>query len=199
MTEGLPAGDPPNVGRRRGADGDRRAFWRAVTGSVLRVGVVVGVLGTIYAVAPLGRRLNGSVAAELSASVVLLAAVTLWEFRNVSRSRFPEVRAIEAVGITLPLVLLPFAAAYWVMAHDAEASFGTHLSRLEALYFTITTFATVGYGDITAKSEPARAVVTAQMVLNLVLIGFIAKALVGTAQRRRDRLSSEPDDSRNAD
>jgi voltage-gated potassium channel len=180
---------------RLAPDGDRRAFWRSVAMSATRVAVMITVLGTIYSLAPLGRRVDGSVVAELSISVAVLAAVTVWEFRNVSRSKYPEIRAVEAVGVVLPLVLLPFAAAYYVMAHDVEASFGTHLSRLDALYFTVTTFATVGFGDIAAKSEPARAVVTAQMVLDLILIGFIAKALLGVARHRRDTLTVQRGDS----
>ena len=184
---------------QRLANGDRNAFVRCVAASALRVAVLLTVLGLIYAFAPLGQRVHGSVAVELGLALLVLLIVTLWELRNVSRASYPEIRALEAVGIVLPLVLLPFSAAYYVMSHEVEASFGTQLSRLDALYFTITTFATVGYGDITAKSEPARAVVTVQMVIDLVLIGVIAKALFGAAQRRRSTLSEHTDTSAGAD
>lgn len=157
--------------------------------STLRVVVVLTVLGLLYTYAPLGRHLDSNVVIELSAALLLLAVVTLWEFRNVTRASYPEIRALEAVGVMLPLVLLPFASAYFVMSHEVQGSFGAQLSRLDSLYFTITTFATVGYGDITAKSEAARAVVTGQMVIDLVLIGIIAKALFGAAKRRRSTLS----------
>ena len=49
-------------------------------------------------------------------------------------------------------------------------------------------FATVGFGDIAPVSEPARLLVTAQMLADLVLIGTIVKVLVGAAQRRREAL-----------
>ena len=156
--------------------------------STVRVVTLLVVLGLLYAYAPLGRHLDGNVVAELAVALVVLLAVTLWEFHNVSRTSNPEVRALEAVGVMLPLVLLPFASAYFVLSHELHGSFGTQLTRLDALYFTITTFATVGYGDITAKSEPARAIVTGQMVIDLALIGIIAKALFGAAQRRRETL-----------
>ncbi len=173
--------------------GDRREFLRCVAVSALRVTVVFVVLALLYSFAPLGRRFDGNVVAELTASLLVLVLVTAWEFRNVSRTRYPEVRALEAVGVTLPLVLLPFAAAYYVMSHEVHASFDANLTRLDALYFTITTFATVGYGDITAKSQAARAVVTGQMIIDLVLIGVIAKAIFGAAQRRRNTLRSSSD------
>jgi len=175
--------------RSASGDNDRREFWRSVVLSMLRVSVVMIVLGLLYSFAPLGQHLNGNVIAELSLALAILTVVTVWEFWNIGRSRFPEIRAIEAVGVTLPLVLLPFATAYYVMAQEAGASFNAHLSRLDSLYFTITTFSTVGFGDIVAKSEPARAVVMGQMVLDLILIGFIARALLGAARRRRDTLS----------
>jgi len=42
----------------------------------------------------------------------------------------------------------------------AVANFGGHLSHTDGLYFTVTVFSTVGFGDITAKTETARLVVT---------------------------------------
>jgi voltage-gated potassium channel len=166
-----------------------RDFWRSAAASTLRVLVAVTAFGLLYAYAPLGQQLHGSVLAELVLSLMAFVIVTLWEFRNVARSRYPEIRALEAVGIIIPFILLSFSTVYYVMAHEVEASFGTHLSRLDALYFTVTTFATVGFGDIAAKSEAARTVVTLQMVIDLILIGFIAKALLTTARRRRDTLT----------
>ena len=157
---------------------------------------VVGLwilLGLLYSFAPYGRRLHTSVVVELSAALVLLCAATVLEFRRVARSEVPEIRAFEAVGVILPLVLLPFAAMYYVTAEQTPDSFNEALSRLDAFYFTMTTFATVGFGDIAAKSEAARTMVTVQIVVDLALVGFIAKALLGTAQRRRSRLqASDP-------
>lgn len=174
---------------------DRHEFLRSVAASAVRVTVLLVVLALLYALAPLGRRLDGNVIAELALALLVLLVVTLWEFWNVRRTKYPEVRALEAVGVTLPLVLMPFATAYYVMAHEVHASFETHLSRLDALYFTITTFTTVGFGDIAAKSEPARAVVTAQMLVDLILIGVIAKALFGAARRRRSTLAESTDET----
>ena len=46
----------------------------------------------------------------------------------------------------------------------------------------------MGFGDISPVSEPARLLVTVQMLADLVLIGTIVKVLVGAAQRRREAL-----------
>ena len=46
------------------------------------------------------------------------------------------------------------------------------LSRTDALYFTVTVFSTVGFGDISPTSESARLVVSGQMILDLFILGF---------------------------
>jgi hypothetical protein len=43
-------------------------------------------------------------------------------------------------------------------------------------------FSTVGFGDITAASQSARLVVTAQMLLDLVALGLLVRAFVGAVQ-----------------
>ncbi len=57
------------------------------------------------------------------------------------------------------------------------------MSRLDALYFTVTTLATVGFGDITPTSDVARAVTTVQMVMGVVLLGVGVRLLVSVAQK----------------
>ena len=54
-----------------------------------------------------------------------------------------------------------------------------------ALYFTVTTFSTVGYGDITAASEAARLLVTVQMILDLLALGLGIRVFIGAVQLAR--------------
>jgi hypothetical protein len=58
------------------------------------------------------------------------------------------------------------------------------------MYFTVTVFATVGFGDITAVSQSARAVAMTQMLGDLVLVGLIARAIVDAVNRGRNRLGA---------
>jgi voltage-gated potassium channel len=39
------------------------------------------------------------------------------------------------------------------------------MTHTDALYFTVTVFATVGFGDITARTDTARLLVTVQITL----------------------------------
>jgi hypothetical protein len=68
-------------------------------------------------------------------------------------------------------------------------SFTQPMTRIDSIYFTVTTFATVGYGDIAPVTENARLTATLQMVVDLVLIGLVARAFamsVRTGLARRD-------------
>lgn len=148
----------------------------------------------LYAFAPFADPLRGRVVVGLCLCFAVLVVLVVVELRSIARSSHPEVKAVEAVGMVLPLALLPFAAAYYLMERATPAAFQARLTRLDALYFTMTTFSTVGYGDIAPKSESARALVTGQIAVDLILIGLIAKVILGTAQRRRVMLGDEPPD-----
>jgi len=82
------------------------------------------------------------------------------------------------------------------MANTNPANFNAHpLTRTDTLYFTVTIFSTVGFGDITAASQSARLVVTAQMLLDVLALGLIVRAFVGAVQDARQRAApaSAPD------
>ena len=135
---------------------------------------------------PLDRLDGVPVWLTLSVALVVLLCVTVWQVRSIIRSPNPGVRGIEALGVTAPLFLLLFAATYYVMARDDPTSFDPSvLTRTDTLYFTVTTFATVGYGDIVASSQGARGLVTFQMFLDLLVLGFGIRLFVGAVQRGR--------------
>jgi voltage-gated potassium channel len=103
------------------------------------------------------------------------------------------VRAITALAATVPLFLLLFAASYFLMAQADPANFSTEvLTRTDALYFTVTIFSTVGFGDITATSQNARLLVSAQMIMDLLILGLGIRVFVGAVQRARQDQTPDP-------
>jgi len=81
--------------------------------------------------------------------------------------------------------VLLFASTYVVMAGMSADNFGERLTHTDGLYFTVTVLSTVGFGDITAKSQAARLVVTGQMIGDLVILGIAIKLILGAVSRRR--------------
>ncbi len=151
---------------------------------LLRSLAATGVLVALYYLLPLNH--IKSVRLMLVAGLLLLTAFTGWQLRAVTRARYPAVRAVEALATTVPCFLLLFASAYFIMASVSPANFSTHpLTRTDALYFTVTVFATVGFGDITAVSQSARLVVTAQMMIDLLALGLGVRVFVGAVQFAR--------------
>lgn len=149
------------------------------------------VLVVLYYVLPLDHVDN--VSATLAVGLVILTVATVLQLRMIGRSAFPAVRAIEALSTTVPLFLLMFASAYVVMADANSANFNTQpLTRTDALYFTVTVFSTVGFGDITAVSQSARVVVTVQMLLDLAALGLVVRAFVSAVQSARQAAPDTP-------
>ncbi len=175
----------------RAGDARPHALRRSVL-SALSTCLVVALLIGVYTFGPWDRGLELSAVARLAVWLVMIVAAVLWQVRQVLRSAHPWLRAVEGAVTGVALLLVPFAAAYARISASAPATFTQPMTRLDAFYFTVTIFATVGFGDISPVSEPARLLVTVQMLADLVLIGAIVKVLVGAAQRRREALGPRP-------
>ncbi|HSP38138.1 MAG TPA: ion channel [Frankiaceae bacterium] len=178
----MPGGEVVRSGLRR----------RQLAGSALRVGLSTIVLFGLYSVAPLKERPDPRIVVELVISLVILIAIVAWEIRAIVRSTYPGLQAVEAVAISVPLLILVFSTVYIELTRTDSTSFTQPLGRVAAVYFTVTVLATVGFGDISPVTDMARLVVTSQMVADLILVGFIAKVLFGAVQLRRQTLAEQP-------
>jgi voltage-gated potassium channel len=162
--------------------------------ALLRSLATASVLVALYYLLPLDRIPSVPLGVLLAIGLVILLSVAAWQVRTIVGAKHPTVRAIGALATTVPLFLLLFASTYFLMARTSPASFSDHLTRTDSLYFTVTTFSTVGYGDITAVSESARVVVIAQMILDLLALGLGIRVFTGAVQRGRQRPRPDPAD-----
>jgi hypothetical protein len=181
------------VSSRAGSNGLPPAKRARLIGlGLLRALATTTVLVALYYLLPLNHLKN--VPVVLVAGLLILTAVIVWQLRRVSTVRYPSIRAAEALAATLPLFLLLFATAYFTMATANPGNFSTHpLTRTDTLYFTVTVFSTVGFGDITAATQSARLVVTAQMLLDLLALGLVVRAFVGAVQLARQQAAPATD------
>jgi hypothetical protein len=161
--------DPPPPAARR----------RLMVSAVVRSLSIVVVLTVAFFILPLKRLATVPFFVIVVGGVVILTAVTIYQVRSIIQARNPVVKAIEALTLTVPLFLLLFASTYFLMSQADAGNFSQPgLSRTDALYFTVTVFTTVGFGDIAATSQSARALVTVQMILDLVIIGAVVRAFI---------------------
>ena len=161
---------------------------RLIIMGLLRAFAVTTILVAIYYLAPLDRTTHIPGWLSLTVALLALGALTAYEVRAIVRAAHPGVRASVALATTAPLFLLLFSATYFLMAQDSAANFNVHaLTRTDALYFTITVFASVGFGDIAATSQTARVIVMVQMILDLIVIGLVVRLFLGAVQHARQK------------
>ncbi|WP_236796532.1 potassium channel family protein [Amycolatopsis sp. GM8] len=165
---------------RRFSSAAGRIAWTALRA----VGSVAALVALYYAL-PLDHASAPAAGAMLLVGLAGFSALVAVQVWLIMRSQFPGLRAIESLATSVPFFLLLFAATYVVLAGLSASNFGGHLSRTDGLYFTVTVFSTVGFGDITGKTETARLVVTGQMLADLVVFGVAIKVIVGAVRRRR--------------
>lgn len=173
-------------------DGNRGTGRRETVLAALRSLLATGALVTAYYLLPLDSAFSAATVVALVGGLAAVALLLFWQVRVIMRSPRPQLRAVEAVSTALPFFLLLFAAVYYLLERSTPESFSEPISRTDALYFTMTVFSTVGFGDISPHSEPARLLVTGQMAVDLVLLGVVARYLVGAVQESLRQKQTTP-------
>ena len=168
--------------------GERGLVLRAL----VRPALTCVALVLAYYLLPMDTRLGEASILWLVVGLVAVTVLIAVQIQQIARSPRPRIRAIQVLATSLPLFLLLFAAAYFLMGRADHADFTQPLTRTDSLYFTVTMFSTVGFGDIAPVSEAARIVSTVQMLGDLALVGFAARVVVGAVQMGLRRQASRP-------
>ena len=159
------------------------AAWRLGGLVLLRVLATMTALVAAYFLIPTRSSGAGSDLPWLLLELCVFGVIVAVQVPAIVRARYPVLRAVETLAILITVYLLVFSRIYLANSLADSASFTTPLDTVSALYFTVTVFATVGFGDITASTNSMRLLVTVQMLLNLVLLGLVIR-LVASAARR---------------
>ena len=172
---------------------------RRLLEALLRALLTSTVLVVLYYNMPFTAVVDASTVVLLAAGLALFTAVITWQVRSILRSDYPALRALEALAAAIPLFLLVFAAAYVKLADTTAEAFTEPLSRTDALYFTITVFATVGFGDITPVTNAARITTMIQMVGDLLVVGLVLRVMLGAVKQSRERRTGVPGSPESSD
>ncbi|WP_024794413.1 potassium channel family protein [Tomitella biformata] len=164
--------------------------WKLTVLLVLRVTLSWSLLLTAYYLIP-AKNADGSDLPWVILALCAFGAVVALMVPAIIRSPHPLFRAIEALALIIPLYLLIFARIYLSNSLTNPAGFTELLDHSTALYFTVTVFATVGFGDIIARTDGLRLLVTVQMLGNLVVLGVVVRLIVVAARRGVARLDAD--------
>ncbi|WP_336320183.1 potassium channel family protein [Streptomyces lavendofoliae] len=122
------------------------------------------------------------------ASLTLIALLLLRQVTDVVVGR-RGARPGLVIPLLMALSVLVFAAAYFGLAKRPGEFVGLG-TRLDALYFTMVTLATLGFGDITPRGQAARLVTMVQILYNFV---FLTAAATSLTRYVRDRVVGRPE------
>lgn len=177
------------TGRRIRRTAQPRTGWQAARPWIVRAGIAAAVV-LAYFLLPLDhlgpqRPVLSWVLFALLLTVV--AVLLLRQIRHVFLDR-PDTRPGVVISLLIVLSVHVFSATYYALAKQPGQFSGLH-TRLDALYFTVVTLATVGYGDITPRGQAARLVTVLQITYSFV---FLTAAATALTTRMRDRVVRGP-------
>jgi hypothetical protein len=151
---------------------------------ILKVATVAAVGGVIYAVAPT-KGMWGWVSVTCALTLqVLLAPFTYRRVQRVMASDRPVLDGAIAITVLVTILTLGFALIYAVLAERPGEMDGLD-TKLDGVYFTVTTLATVGTGDVHAEGQRARAVATVNILVNVIVLAVAVRMLSTVALHQR--------------
>jgi len=158
--------------------------WRLTVFVLVRIVLPLALMFAAYYLIPTGSRgQEGSDLPWLILDLIVFSIIAGVQVPAIIKAKHPILRAVEALAILIPLFLLMFAHIYLSNSLANPPAFNLPLDHTTALYFTVTVFATVGFGDIVAQTNNMRLLVTVQMLLNLAVLGVLIRLLTSTAAR----------------
>jgi voltage-gated potassium channel len=150
--------------------------------TIVRSLLIIIALVVLYFVLPAGGKIGvAGWGLTFGIGLLMLSAV----FVIVANRMLKRGVAAKAMGMlsVLTVGVLFFARADYLLALQ-PGQFAELHTKIDALYFAVSTLATVGFGDIHATGQAARAAVTVQMVFNLVFIGIGISLVSGLLKHR---------------
>lgn len=160
--------------------------WRRVVRLVIGIALALVVFFTI----PITGQEESVVSSALTSMLVigLLAAGVLWQVMRHLED--PSLR-VDGLIFAVVLAVLAFALGFYRLAVADPGQMSGLETRLDSLYFTISTLLTVGFGDIHAEGQTARAMVTIAMLFNVVVIATAVTTMSSLIkQRATDELAA---------
>ncbi|MQY14399.1 hypothetical protein SRB5_45650 [Streptomyces sp. RB5] len=114
--------------------------------------------------------------------LAVIAALLLHQIRGVMLDR-PGSRPVLVIPLLMAATVLTFASAYQALSRAPGEFAGSLDTRVDAVYFTVVTLATVGYGDIVPTGQGARIATMLQIVYTFVFLTAGATALTQRLRR----------------
>jgi hypothetical protein len=147
------------------------------------------IIGLYYAVPVEPGMHGGQLALRVAGTVATGLAITVLIMRQIRRHvATPEQASLPALLTAIVGGVAFFAFVDYTTAVGGPGQFADLTTKTDALYFELATLTTVGYGDVHATGQVARAIVTVQLAFNVVVVASGASVLtrsIGARVRAR--------------
>jgi hypothetical protein len=165
---------------------------------------VLGLLAVLvlYFSVPIdGNRSAVRLALDLGITLLAMGVVGLVTVREFRRMQLGEALRLTGAQllIVLEIVLVVFSLTYFSLALHGTNEMACLHTRVDALYFTATTIATVGYGDIHSIGQLARIINTIQLVFDILFLAVFVRLISTAASQRQFKVAEQRADQQHAD
>lgn len=153
--------------------------------------MVLGVLGMLLAfyTVPVNTQASAERAAISVALTLLGIAVLAWTIvTQLKRQLHRRSEDVHTLVLLLVLVAIVFALGFYILEEHYPGQLQGLATRTDALYFTMSTLTTVGYGDVHATGQIARVLVILQLTFNAVFVGALVSTVAGIIRSRAPQL-----------
>jgi voltage-gated potassium channel len=169
---------PDRPGENDTAPGADVRPLQAIAGTI----VLVVLATVVYFLLPVpGRMRESSWIVIFAAGVLVLGLLIVLTIRRLLHADV-DARARSLI-VLLACVVLFFSWANVTLSR-IPGEFADLHTKIDSLYFSVSTLATVGFGDVHAAGQAARAAVTLEMLFNLLFLGTAVTMVTGLWRRQ---------------
>lgn len=147
---------------------ERRRDRRTVLRNYIRQRLAIDIIAAL----PLATPLGGSSALILVRLIKMIRVQDIFNAWQRSTLRYTNTLGLVFLGYWLCIVA-HWVACGWIYLHGAPVGVAFREYYIRALYWSVTTLATVGYGDITPKTPNEMVYAICVMVLGVVMYGYV--------------------------
>ena len=149
------------------------------------------VIAILYFVVPVREDPAGGIVLRASVTALLLAGLAAFLVIEVRNAVVDPEETVAGLITALALVWVVFALAFYVLHLHRPTEITGLETRVDALYFAVSTMLTVGYGDIHATGQIARGMVLVQMVFDVAFVATAGAVLNARMRSRAERRAAE--------
>lgn len=164
----------------------------------LEIVVVLAVAVGAYFLVPVSAEARGSEWLRVVLGLGLLLVLVVLVLRQVLLQIQHPDRRLDGLVVAIVVSVCGFALLFFAIATHRDDQFVGIQTRIDALYYTMSTLLTVGYGDVHATGQAARALVLLQMVFNVVVIATAVTTLSNQVRSRAVARAQARDEQRQA-